>query len=632
MRSRALPLLLAVMMATACKPGQPKVEEKNKDMKDQDTYVKDPHSYADPTAAVVKHLSLRLEVDFEHKKLLGKASWKIANLKKTDKIVFDSHNMVITGVSTGTDEKPAQIQLGPNDPVLGQPLTVAISPETEWVHITYETTDSALALQWLNPDQTAGKKFPFLFTQSQAILARTWIPVQDSPGIRFSYDATVKTPKGYLALMSAENPTAKNDSCTYHFKNSNPIPAYLMALAVGDISFESVGPRTGIYAEPVMLKKSVYEFGEMEKMLESAEKLYGPYAWGRYDVLVLPPSFPFGGMENPMLTFATPTVIAGDRSLTSLIAHELAHSWSGNLVTNATWNDFWLNEGFTVYFERRIMESISGKSYADMLASLGYGDVTYTMQDLTESGQPQMTCLKLKLDGQDPDDGMNDIAYEKGYLLLRAMEDAVGRPAFDAFLKTYFEKFKFQSMTTEHFIEYVHATLLPPGSEAEKKVNMEKWIYEPGFPAGVEVKEAERFLAVQQEAERYLKEGKAGSIPTTNWTSHEWQHFLRVVSDSLTLPQMEELDKTFRFTQTGNSEIAALWLEASIDHGYTKAYDAVEKFLMEVGRRKFLVPLYKALMKNPDTKELGRKIYKNARKNYHAVSVKTIDEITGYPY
>lgn len=632
MRFYHLAISSALLIAAGCRPQTPSnVEQKNSNMKDTVVYVKDPHSYSEPTDAVVKHLNLNLDVSFEKKMLSGSATWSIENRGGADKIIFDTHNLVIEKVITETDGSELPFTLGENDPILGQPLTIGITPETIQITIYYHTTDSALAVQWLNPDQTAGKKHPFMFTQSQAILARTWIPCQDSPGIRFDYEATITVPDGYLALMSAQNPTEKNKENTYKFLNPCPIPSYLMALAVGDIGFKPVGKRTGIYAEPVMLDKAVYEFGEMEQMVEAAEKLYGPYAWGRYDVLVLPPSFPFGGMENPMLTFATPTVIAGDRSLTSLIAHELAHSWSGNLVTNATWNDFWLNEGFTVYFERRIMESVYGRSYAEMLAALGYGDVEFTIRDFTENGHPEYTRLKLELDGQDPDEGMNDVAYEKGYLLLCAMEDAVGRDAFDTFLIKYFETYRFRSITTEQFIEYVHQNLLKPGSEAERKVGMEKWIYEPGFPESFKgIKESERFKNVKAEADQYLAGGSVNDINTREWTSHEWQQFLRIMMDTLTLEQMKALDAKFDFTHSGNSEIAALWFEASVDHNYEPAYGQLERFLTEVGRRKFLTPLYKALMRNPNTQALGKKIYARARKNYHAVSVNTIDKIVGY--
>lgn len=606
------------------------LKENKSNMKDTMLWIQDPHSYSEPENAVVKHLSLNLNVDFKMKKLSGYAEWKIEKSDSSTEIIFDIHNLNVLSVKD-TNDQELKYEIGLNNPVLGMPLKIQLPEPVNVIRIYYETTDSALALQWLSPEQTAGKKYPFLFTQSQAILARTWIPCQDSPGIRFTYDAVIAVPKGYLALMSAENPQKITDNSVYTFKNNYPIPSYLMALAVGEIEFKSVGNRTGVYAEKEMLDKAVYEFGEMEEMVEAAEKLYGPYAWGRFDVLVLPPSFPFGGMENPMLTFATPTVIAGDRSLTSLIAHELAHSWSGNLVTNATWNDFWLNEGFTVYFERRIMESIHGKSYSEMLAALGYGDVQFTVSDFMQNGQADLTKLKLDLNEMDPDEGMNDVAYEKGYLLLCAMEDAVGRDKFDSFLKKYFATFKFQSMTTEKFIEYVHAELLTPGSEAEQKVQMEKWIYETGFPNNFKgIKESERFQNVKKEADQYLQDNNVDAINTNDWTSHEWQQFLRIIMDTLTIDQMSNLDNKFNFTNSGNSEIAALWFEASIDHNYTKAYTKMEDFLMQVGRRKFLVPLYKALMRNSQTQELGKTIYKKARKNYHAVSVRTIDDIVGY--
>ena len=314
---------------------------------------------------------------------------------------------------------PIAYELGPYDPVLGQSMKVGIGGHPKQINIKYSTTDSSYALQWLTPEQTAGKQTPFLYTQSEPILGRSWIPCQDSPGIRFTYKSKVKAGPGYLAVMSAQkNPVDKSTNGEYTFEQPNPIPSYLMALAVGDIAFQPTGERTGVYAEPVTLEKAAWEFDETEKMIEAAEGLYGPYIWGRYDILVLPPSFPYGGMENPNLTFATPTVIAGDRSLTSLIAHELAHSWSGNLVTNATWNDFWLNEGFTMYLERRLMEAIHDTSYSTMLASLGYGDLKGTLADLTSTGDTADTKLKLNLAGRDPEIGMTDVAYEKGYFFI----------------------------------------------------------------------------------------------------------------------------------------------------------------------------------------------------------------------
>lgn len=391
----------------------------------------DHHSASKPHIAKTTHMNLHLDVDFTKKVLVGHAEFDIEH-QNANEIVLDTRNLNILEVSRD-DEKNIKFKLSGDKEYLGSALTIPLKPETQKIKIAYSTNPDAAALQWLDKEQTTDKGLPFLFTQGQAILTRTWIPCQDSPGVRMTYNAEIKVPSNMLAVMSATNPTEKNDSGVYKFEMKQAIPSYLIAMAVGDLEFGKIGDRTGVYAEPSMLAKSIYEFEDMEKMLVSAEKLYGPYLWDKYDVIVLPASFPFGGMENPRLTFATPTIIAGDKSLTALIAHELAHSWSGNLVTNATWNDFWLNEGFTVYFERRIMEALYGKEYADMLALLGYQDLEHEVNDIGHSHKD--THLKLNLDGRDPDDGMTDIAYEKGAYFLTLLESKFGRVRLISFLR-----------------------------------------------------------------------------------------------------------------------------------------------------------------------------------------------------
>jgi hypothetical protein len=425
--------------------------------------------------------------------------------------------------------------------------------------------------------------------------------------------------------MSAENSTSKNKNGIYTFKMDQPISSYLLALTVGDLEFASTGRNSGVYAEPAMLEKSVWELNTMQSMIDSAEQLYGPYAWDRYDVVILPPSFPFGGMENPRLTFATPTIIAGDRSLVALIAHELAHSWSGNLVTNETWNDFWLNEGFTVYFEQRIMEKIFGKSYEEMLTKLGMGELEATIEKLQNEGNYDDTHLYLDLDGRNPDDGLTDVAYEKGRFFLQKVESVVGRKRFDSFLKNYFTENKFKPMNTERFIAELNNHLLSP--EEEQAINIDAWVYGPGLPDNALVPYSEELDRVEGVIAEYNNNRiKAKDIDITGYTTHHWLYFLRGLK-GLDSTKMLELDQNFKFTQTGNSEIACDWFKHCIDNQYEIAFPALSDFLIRVGRRKFLTPLYSRLAKTPHNKAWAIEVYQTARKGYHSVSYNTIDEV-----
>ncbi|GGG54449.1 M1 family metallopeptidase [Hymenobacter glacieicola] len=593
-------------------------------------FVPDPHSYARPAEVSVHHLALALTVDFASRTLAGTATWQLSNHHGATELVLDARALLIEAVLLdGPTGPPAAFTLGPEDAVLGQALRIAIAPGTAAVSIRYRTTPAAAALQWLKPEQTAGRQQPFLFTQSQAILARTWIPCQDSPGVRFTYEAQVRVPAHLLALMSAENPQQRSASGEYTFRISQPIPAYLMALAVGDVEFQALSPRTGVYAEPATLPGAAEEFAELENMVAAAEDLYGPYRWDRYDLLVLPPSFPFGGMENPRLTFVTPTILAGDRSLTSLVAHELAHSWSGNLVTNATWNDFWLNEGFTVYFERRIMEKLYGRPYADMLQVLGHSALLHTVQELGATSPD--THLHLNLQGRDPDEGLNEIAYEKGDYLLLTLEHLVGRETLDTFIKDYFARHSFRSMDTASFVRYLRQELLDQHPGMEEQLQLAAWINGPGIPAGAPPVSASRFEAVDAALRQWQTGTPASALTTAAWTSHEWVHFLHGLPSELTAEQLIELDAAFEFTHSGNSEILAAWFPLTIAGGYAPAEAALHQFLTRVGRRKFLVPLYRALLATPGGAERARRIYAEARGNYHAVATSTFDALLGKP-
>ena len=591
--------------------------------------VPDPHSYAGISPTRVRHLVLDLTVSFAARTLAGTATWHLAQpAGAADTLVLDARGLAIEAVAAGpcAGDTTLAWDLGTDDPVLGQALRITLPPGAAAVTIRYRTGPDAAALQWLAPGQTAGTE-PFLFTQSQAILARTWLPCQDSPGIRFTYEATVHVPPHLLALMSAENPQGLNPSGTYCFRMAQSIPAYLMALAVGDLAFAPLSGRTGVYAEPATLAAATYEFGDLEQMVATAEQLYGPYRWERYDLLVLPPSFPFGGMENPRLTFVTPTILAGDRSLTSLVAHELAHSWSGNLITNATWDDFWLNEGFTVYFERRIMEQLYGRPYADMLQVLGRAALARTITELGPTSSD--THLRLHLAGRDPDDGLTEIAYEKGCALLLALEARVGRPRLDAFIKEYFARFNFQTMDTDTFVAYLRTALLNAMPDLEAAVELAAWIDGPGLPVTAVSVAAARFAAV----DGALAQLATGTAPaalapaTAGWGSHEWVHFLSGLPPTLAADSLRTLDDVFHFTASGNAELLAAWFPHTVRAGYGSANAALENFLLRVGRRKFIVPLYQALLATAGGPVRARQLYAAARPNYHAVATTTLDAL-----
>ena len=501
--------------------------------KEMDSSIKskDYHTAASRSDARVTHLDLNIEVDMAKHIISGTATYLLDENASSDTIYFDTKDLKITKITDADSHQNLNFELFNPDKILGSALEVFVNKDTKSIAIDYETSENAAALQWIDSS--------FLYTQSQAILARSWIPCQDGPGIRITYNAKVRVPIKYIALMSAVNPQVKNDSGVYYFKQTRPIPSYLMALAVGDLQFKALSKNTGVYAAPNQVEKCANEFIDLPKMLRAAENLYGKYQWNRYDVLVLPASFPFGGMENPELTFATPTIIAGDKSLVSLLAHELAHSWSGNLVTNATWNDFWLNEGFTVYFERRIMEAIEGKEYNDMLQVLGYQDLK---EELNAIGKDNAdTKLYLDLKGRDPDDGLTDVAYEKGALFLIHIERIVGREKFDTFLKNYFQSNAFKTMDTKGFIAYLNDNLIKDDVELGKKINADAWIYQPNLPQDIPTISAKRLDAVDSALLHFLNGEKLANIKFEKWSSHEYLYFIRGLSKEISQAKLDEI-------------------------------------------------------------------------------------------
>lgn len=584
----------------------------------------DTHTFSSKSDVRVEHLSLDINVNFESKLIEGIAKYTINKNHADDTIHLDVKGISIIDVLNAETNEKLNYKIAETDKVKGEDLAINVKGVNA-ISIKYKTANDAAALQWLTPEQTADKKHPFLYTQSQAILARTWIPCQDGPGVRFTYDTRVTVPKELIALMSAENPVSKNDSGIYHFKQVRAIPSYLMALAVGDLAFQELGRNSGVYAEPMQLKKCAEEFSDLPKMMDAAEALYGKYQWARYDVLVLPPSFPFGGMENPEVTFATPTIIAGDKSLVSLLAHELAHSWSGNLVTNDTWNDFWLNEGFTTYFERRIMESIEGKEYADMLKVLGYQDL---QEELNSFGANHAdTRLRLDLVNRDPDEGLTDIAYEKGSLFLVHIENTVGREKFDAFLKNYFSANAFKTMNTDQFLKILNDELIKGDKALAEEINAISWIDSSDLPKNIPIIVSTKLSYVDSSLMNF-KEGKSiSNIDTKNWSSHEWLYFIRGLGENLTEAQLKDLKSHVDFAKSGNAELEAAWYLHVIRNNFKEDYVYLNGFLQKVGRRKFLMPLYSEMIKTESGKKMAKEIYSRARKNYHYVSTQSLDAL-----
>jgi aminopeptidase N len=589
--------------------------------------AKDTATYARPLEARVYHVALDLDVDFEAKRIGGTATLDIDRKPDAMEIVLDDKGLEIASITDGSNQ-PLDYKVGEADPKLGSPLTVALRPDTNRLIIKYKSAPDAGALQWLTPEQTAGKKKPYLFSQGQAIENRSWIPTQDSPGIRQTWEATIHVPAGLTAVMSAPKaaePITQGGESIFSYRMDHSVAPYMIAIGVGDLAFKPLGPRTGVWTEPVMLDRAARELEDTEKMVEAAEKLYGPYRWGRYDLLVLPPAFPYGGMENPTLTFLTPTFIAGDKSLVGLVAHELAHSWSGNLVTNATWADSWLNEGVTSYFENRIMEEIYGPKRAAQEAALSFDEMEKALAE--EGMNSPITRLNLPAKEAVPDGGTSGIIYDKGAVFLRTMEKIIGREKWDAYLRSYFDRHAFQPMTSALFLADIRANLVKGDKALEQKLQLDDWVYKPGLPSNVARPDPAAFAEVDKAVKAFAS---GGPVPGAfgDWTTAEKMRFLNKLPRKMPTSRLEELNRRLKLNEAGNYEVMFSWLDLAIRNRFDPAVPALEKFLTEQGRRKFVRPLIETLAEDKAWgRPIAERIYRVARPSYHPITQRDLDKL-----
>ncbi len=579
----------------------------------------DPHSFANFKQVRSRHLVLDLAVDFTRQQLTGYVEHRLERLDPTvQRLVLDTRHLKITAVTASRDGVHWQntpYLLGIADTLKGQPLTIQLQSDTQAVRVYYQTTPQASGLQWLTADQTSEKKQPFLFSQSQPIHARSWLPLQDTPANRITYQAQVQTLPELLAVMSADNSANTKRDGHYRFDMPQPVPSYLIALAVGDLHFKAMSADTGVYAEKIWLDKASVEFADTQKMMDAANRLFGQYPWKRYDLLVLPSSFPFGGMENPRLSFVTPTIITGDKSLISLVAHELAHSWSGNLVTNASWNDVWLNEGFTNYVENRIMQQVYGQNRADMELLLNVQALRERLKQLP----PADTRLQPDFSGRDPDDAFHQVPYVKGQLLLTTLAQHFGQDKFDAFLQRYFAKFAFQSIDSATFVRFFSEELNQ--DQSFSAASLSQWLHQPGLTDEIQLPASDAFRRINASQQQWLRgETSLSLLATNHWSVHEWLHFIEQLPRQLSPQQLSELEMAFSLSQSSNAEIFTAWAKLVIPLNHQQIIQPLRQFLLSVGRQKFITPLYTELKANPQWRSWAAQVYREARPGYHPLA------------
>jgi len=580
----------------------------------------DPHSFADLRQARVRHIDLDIDVDFEARRLQVHAAYQL-DRPVTGPLDLDGRDLTV--VRAQAAGRPIACETGPTDKVIGQRLRLLDLGGVDRFSIDVVTSLHASALQWLEPRHTASGRHPFLYSQCEPLHARSIFPCQDTPSVRFTYQARLSVPLGMKAVMAAEA-TGREDQGprqVFAFCMPQAIPSYLFAMAVGDLVFQELGPRTGVYAEPPLLEAAAWEFAENEAKLTAAEGLFGPYEWDRYDLLVMPPSFPINGMENPRLTFVTPLVLLGDRSRTALVSHELAHAWTGNLVTNATWDDFWLNEGWTTYADHRITEKLEGPEI-DGLLQMVLLDVL--REDIRAFGaHSPVTCLKTSLAGIDPDAVFSRVPYMKGQLFVLSLERAVGRERFDRFVRSYIDRFRFQSLTTAEFVAFLQAEL----PDVQQSVDLDAWLFEPGLPASI----PELRSSLYDEVQHWIMEYGHGRLPLAaivpGWHPAQTALYFRLLPARIPVDDCRLLEDLFELRTTRHTVPLFEFLRLAIRSGYTQVWPTVERFAETVGNEYQLKRVFHCLADNDWARPLARSLFERVRHRHHPITVGIVDQV-----
>ncbi|XP_017773520.1 PREDICTED: leukotriene A-4 hydrolase isoform X2 [Nicrophorus vespilloides] len=592
----------------------------------------DPSSFSRPDLAVVTNIKLSLKVHFDQKIFSGNCDLTVKKLhENVNEVVLDVKDLDIESIYETETNTKCKYTLSQPVGEFGSELAIEIPPKevNNYIFtINYKTRPHASGLQWLEPEQTAGKKHPYVFSQFQAIHARSFLPCQDTPYVKTKYEALINAPTDLSVVMSAIRDATKPmiGYNLHHFKQDVPIQSYLIAIAIGALESRKIGPRSTVWAEKEFIEMAANEFANTEKQLKTAEDICGPYVWGIYDLLVLPPSFPFGGMENPCLTFVTPTLLAGDRSLANVVAHEIAHSWTGNLVTNANFEHFWLNEGFTVFIERKILGRLESPQVQDFDAYGGTVELKEAINELGDSNP--LTCLVVNLTGVHPDDAFSTVPYEKGQTFLRYLETIVEGPAvFEPFLRKYFDTYKYRSLTTDEFkaffIEYFSST------PEIKNIEWNKWLHTPGMPPVIPDYDKTLLKTIDEMKQRWLNwDEKSGPVPFSGdeITSIQKIQLLQDIFESEPQPikKLEVLEEKFKFTEVQNAEIKFRWLRIGIKAKWEKIVDPALNWVNEVGRMKYCRPLYRDFYNWEEMRAKAIQNFQDNRKNMMHVSAYTI--------